>query len=65
MHSQWQTTDRPVWPMKPGAFTQAEDELILHALQRLGSALPSRSEAEIAGRLTLMAQTRTSKGIAV
>ena len=49
------------FPPKPGAFTLAEDELVLHALQRLAVALPHRTEPELAQRMALMASTRSGK----
>ena len=46
------------FPPKPGAFTQVEDEFIVHAINRLASAMPHRSETEIAQRMALMVSCR-------
>ena len=56
MHTRWQRHQQ--LETKPGAFSQAEDEIIVHALDRLALALPTRTEAQIAQRLALMVSTR-------
>ena len=63
MHAQWDKR-KYVHVPQPGDFSQAEDEIILHALQRLSAALPERSEADLATRMVLIASGRTRKGIA-
>jgi len=56
VHSQWE--NHQFFEPKPGAFSQAEDEIIVHALNRLATALPERAESQIAQRLALMVSTR-------
>ena len=53
-----QSQARKRWEPYRGHWSQAEDEFVLHGLERLAAAIPDKSEKEIAERLTMMAMWR-------